>query len=269
MIDFTFKDTYDFDDLVEITRILRAPGGCMWDREQDHHSIRRNFLEEAYEAVEAIDNEDPELLREELGDVLFQVTFHSQIEREEGRFTIDEVIDDICKKMIYRHPHVFGTVEVASTGEVLQNWDELKKTEKHQESAADTLRAVARSLPQLIRADKVQSKAAKTGFEWPGIEGAFAKLHEELDELERAVAGDGDPAEELGDLLFAAVKVARFLKVDPEEALERTTDKFISRFAAVEDGAAQQGRTLGEMTVDEMMALWNAAKAAGKGGEEA
>lgn len=266
MIDFTFKEKYNFDDLVEITRILRAPGGCMWDREQDHHSIRRNFLEEAYEAVEAIDNDDPVLLREELGDVLFQVTFHSQIEREEGRFTIDEVIDDICKKMIFRHPHVFGSIEVGSTGEVLQNWDELKKTEKHQKSATDTLNAVARSLPQLIRADKVQSKAAKTGFEWPGIEGALAKVHEEIAELEAAIAGDGDPVEELGDLLFAVVKVARFLKTDPEQALERTTDKFISRFAQVEAGAAAQGKKLEEMTVDEMMAIWNAAKR--KGGEQ-
>ena len=267
MIDFTFKDKYSFDDLVEITRILRGPGGCMWDREQDHHSIRRNFLEEAYEAVEAIDNDDPELLREELGDVLLQVTFHAQIEREAGRFTIDEVADGICKKMIYRHPHVFGSVEVGSSTEVLQNWDELKKTEKHQKSATDTLNAVARSLPQLIRADKVQSKAAKTGFEWPSIEGALAKVHEEVDELERALRGDGDPVEELGDLLFAVVKVARFLKTDPEQALERTTDKFISRFAQVEAGAAAQGKRLEEMTVDEMMALWNAAK--GKGGEEA
>lgn len=267
MIDFTCKDKYNFEDLVEITRILRAPGGCMWDREQDHHSIRRNFLEEAYEAVEAIDNDDPVLLREELGDVLFQVTFHSQIEREEGRFTIDEVVDDICKKMIFRHPHVFGSVEVASTGEVLQNWDELKKAEKHQKSATDTLNSVARSLPQLIRADKVQSKAAKTGFEWPSIEGALAKVREEAAELEAAIGGDGDPVEELGDLLFAVVKVARFLKTDPEQALERTTDKFIARFSQVEQGASAQGRRLEEMSVDEMMALWNAAKR--KGGEEA
>ena len=168
--------------------------------------------------------------------------------------------------MIYRHPHVFGSVEVASTGEVLQNWDELKKTEKHQKSATDTLNSVARSLPQLIRADKVQSKAAKTGFEWPSIEGALAKVREEIAELEAAISGDGDPVEELGDLLFAVVKVARFLKTDPEQALERTTDKFIARFSQVEQGASAQGKHLEEMSVDEMMALWNAAKR--KGGNE-
>lgn len=263
MTDFTFKDTYDFNDLLRIMEILRAPGGCMWDREQDHHSIRRNFLEEAYEAVEAIDNDDPVLLQEELGDVLLQVVFHAQIEREAGRFDIGDVADGICKKLIYRHPHVFGEVEVDSTGQILSNWDELKKTEKHQQSATDTLNAVARSLPQLIRADKVQSKAAKVGFDWADMDGALDKAREEFAELERAIAGDGDPVEELGDLLFAVVKVARFLKTDPEEALERTTDKFIGRFAAVERAVSAQGKRMEDMTLGELTALWDGAKQSG------
>ena len=190
--------------------ILRAPDGCMWDREQDHHSIRRNFIEETYEVIEAIDNEDTDLLKEELGDVLLQVVFHAQMEKEKGTFNIDDVADGICKKLIYRHPHIFSTTEVGSTEEILNNWDELKKTEKHQKSTTDGLESVARSLPGLIRADKVQKKAAKTGFDWDDIGGAIAKVREELDEIEDAVENGGDLEGEVGDLLFAAVKVARF-----------------------------------------------------------
>ena len=265
MIDFEYKESYTFEDLVRIVEILRAPGGCMWDREQDHHSIRRNFLEEAYEAVEAIDTENTALLQEELGDVLFQVVFHAQIEREAGSFDMNTVIDGICKKMIFRHPHVFGEVQVESTGEVLANWDELKKTEKQQKTTTDTLNAVARSLPQLIRAEKVQSKAAKAGFQWSSVQEALAKVQEELDEVNAAVQGQGNPAEEVGDLLFAVVKVASFLKVDPEQALERATDKFIDRFATVENTACINGKRLDEMTLEELIALWERAKDAQKG----
>lgn len=260
MVDFTFKEKYTYEDLLEIMRILRCPEGCVWDREQDHKSIRRSFIEETYEAVEAIDNDDPVLLQEELGDVLLQVVFHAQIEAEAGRFTMDDVADGICKKMIYRHPHVFGSVEVKNSDEVLTNWDALKQKEKHQKSTTETLESVARSLPGLIRAEKVQHKAAKVGFDWDEVSGALDKVREETAEVARAIDGDGDPSEELGDLLFAVVNVARFLKIDPEDAINRTTDKFIRRFAQVEQAAKDAGRSLSEMSLAEMDALWDAAK---------
>lgn len=260
MVDFTFKEKYTYEDLLEIMRILRCPEGCVWDREQDHKSIRRSFIEETYEAVEAIDNDDPVLLQEELGDVLLQVVFHAQIEAEAGRFTMDDVADGICKKMIYRHPHVFGSVEVKNSDEVLTNWDALKQKEKHQKSTTETLESVARSLPGLIRAEKVQHKAAKVGFDWDEVSGALDKVREETEEVARAIDGDGDPSEELGDLLFAVVNVARFLKTDPEDAINRTTDKFIRRFAQVEQAAKDAGRSLSEMSLAEMDALWDAAK---------
>lgn len=259
-MDFTFKDKYTFDDLLQVMRILRSENGCMWDKEQDHHSIRRCFIEETYEVCEAIDNEDTTLLLEELGDVLFQVVFHTQIETEQGHFNMDDVTDGICKKMIYRHPHVFGTTEVNSTDEVLNNWDELKKTEKSQKSATDTLNSVARTLPALIRAEKVQKKAAKAGFAWEDIQGALTKIHEELDEVERAAKGDGDIAEELGDLLFAVTNAARYAEVDPEEALNQTTEKFIKRFAHVEENVQKQGKTMMDMTLGELCALWDEGK---------
>lgn len=260
MVDFTFKEKYTYEDLLEIMRILRCPEGCVWDREQDHKSIRRSFIEETYEAVEAIDNDDPVLLQEELGDVLLQVVFHAQIEAEAGRFTMDDVADGICKKMIYRHPHVFGSVEVKNSDEVLTNWDALKQKEKHQKSTTETLESVARSLPGLIRAEKVQHKAAKVGFDWDEVSGALDKVREETAEVARAIDGDGDPSEELGDLLFAVVNVARFLKTDPEDAINRTTDKFIRRFAQVEQAAKDAGHSLSEMSLAEMDALWDAAK---------
>lgn len=260
MVDFTFKEKYTYEDLLEIMRILRCPEGCVWDREQDHKSIRRSFIEETYEAVEAIDNDDPVLLQEELGDVLLQVVFHAQIEAEAGRFTMDDVADGICKKMIYRHPHVFGSVEVKNSDEVLTNWDALKQKEKHQKSTTETLESVARSLPGLIRAEKVQHKAAKVGFDWDEVSGALDKVREETAEVARAIDGDGDPSEELGDLLFAVVNVARFLKTDPEDAINRTTDKFIRRFAQVEQAAKDVSRSLSEMSLAEMDALWDAAK---------
>lgn len=260
MVDFTFKEKYTYEDLLEIMRILRCPEGCVWDREQDHKSIRRSFIEETYEAVEAIDNDDPVLLQEELGDVLLQVVFHAQIEAEAGRFTMDDVADGICKKMIYRHPHVFGSVEAKNSDEVLTNWDALKQKEKHQKSTTETLESVARSLPGLIRAEKVQHKAAKAGFDWDEVSGALDKVREETAEVARAIDGDGDPSEELGDLLFAVVNVARFLKTDPEDAINRTTDKFIRRFAQVEQAARDAGKDLADMSLAEMDALWDAAK---------
>ena len=260
MVDFQYKDSYDVRDLEEIVRILRAPGGCPWDAEQTHESIRRNFLEEAYEAVEAIDEKNPDHLKEELGDVLLQVLFHARMEQEAGRFNLDDVADGVCKKLIYRHPHVFGDVSVTGTGEVLTNWEELKRKEKGQATNTDALDAVARSLPALWRAEKVQKKAKKAGFDWPDVSGALDKLSEELEELRTAVAEGTNVEEELGDLLFSAVNVSRFVKVDTEEALNGATDKFIGRFRKVEEEVARQGRALEGMSLAELDKLWEHAK---------
>lgn len=260
MVDFERKEKYNFNDLLRIMEILRAPDGCMWDREQDHQSIRRNFIEETYEVCEAIDEQDPEHLKEELGDVLLQVVFHTQMEKEKGVFDIGDVADGICKKLIYRHPHIFGSVEVGSSEEILRNWDELKRKEKHQKSDTDTLASVAKSLPGLIRAEKLQKKAAKVGFDWENAQGALEKAGEELDEVKRAIAGDGDPEEEIGDLLFAAVNVARHLKVDPERAMEKTCNKFIRRFADMEQQAKEENKALPGLSLAELDTLWNRSK---------
>ena len=260
MVDFQKKEKYNFNDLLRIMEILRAPDGCMWDREQDHQSIRRNFIEETYEVCEAIDEQDPEHLKEELGDVLLQVVFHTEMEKEKGVFDIGDVADGICKKLIYRHPHIFGTVEVGSSEEILRNWDELKRKEKHQETDTSALEGVAKSLPGLIRAEKLQKKVAKVGFDWENAQGALEKVEEELDEVKRAVAGDGDPEEELGDLLFAVVNVARHLKVDPERAMEKTCNKFVRRFAEMERQARQESKVLSDLSLTELDTLWNRSK---------
>ena len=260
MVDFIQKDHYSVRDLATIVSILRSPGGCPWDGEQTHLSLRRELLEECCEAIEAINESDPEHLKEELGDVLLQVVFHADIEREAGRFTLDDVADGICKKLIFRHPHVFGDVQVSGSDEVLVNWDELKREEKHQESYTDTLTSVAKSLPALWRAEKVQKKAKKAGFDWSDAQGAVDKLSEELSELKEAMAQGTNIHEELGDLLFAAVNVSRFVEADPEEALNAATEKFISRFAKVEALASAQGKDMNEMSLSELDALWEQVK---------
>ena len=264
MVDFKQKDFYTVSDLQEIVRLLRAPGGCPWDREQTHESIRRNFLEEAYEVVEAIDEKNSDHLKEELGDVLLQVLFHTCIEEENGRFGLDDVADGISKKLIFRHPHVFGNREVSGTGEVLTNWEDLKRQEKGQALHTDALMSVARSLPALWRAEKIQAKAKKAGFDWPNLNGAMDKLAEELLELQIAVKENSNVKEELGDLLFAAVNVARFLSCDPEEVLDEASDKFTNRFRLVEEKAMQKGKRLEEMSLQELDALWNEVKAQDK-----
>ncbi|MEE0407749.1 MAG: nucleoside triphosphate pyrophosphohydrolase [Oscillospiraceae bacterium] len=260
MINFVRKPQYGYEDLLEIIRLLRSEDGCPWDKAQTHQSIRRGLLEEAYEAAEAIDNDDPVLLKEELGDVLMQVVFHADIESDAGRFTIDDVCDGVVKKLLFRHPHVFGSQREDSPESVLVSWDKLKRQEKGQKTVADSMDSVARSLPGLWRAEKLQNKAASAGFEWPDVQGALDKLEEEVAELRRAVEEDGDVPEELGDVLFAAVKVGRFCACDPEDAVNGTCEKFIRRFRAVENGAAAQGREVSQLSLEEMTALWNEAK---------
>ena len=257
MVNWSMKNSYNCQDLMEIVRVLRHPGGCPWDQEQTHQSIRRNFLEETYEVAEAIDREDLDGLKEELGDVLLHVFFHTSIEEDAGRFTLDDVADGVCKKLIYRHPHVFGDVTVDSTDQVLSNWEELKKKEKHQDTQADAVDAVARTLPALWRAEKMKKKAAKAGFDWRDVSGALDKLFEEAEELKAAVLNEeGDPVEELGDVLFAAVCVGRFLEADPEVALHAACDKFSARFRRLEALTAERGLKLDELSGQEQIALW-------------
>ena len=260
MINFTSKPRYTLDDLIRLVHALRAPGGCPWDAAPTHLSIRRNFLEEASEACEALDLDDASMLREELGDVLLQVLFHADIEADRGRMTIDDIADAECRKLIFRHPHVFASGKADSSDEVLVNWDKLKRQEKGQRTTADAMDSVARSLPSLWRADKLQSKAAKAGFEFPDVSGALDKLDEETQELRSAVESGTNFEEELGDVLFAAVKVGRFCGVDPEAALSKTCEKFIARFRKVEETVNARGEDMSALPLDELMALWNDAK---------
>ncbi|MBQ1741994.1 MAG: nucleoside triphosphate pyrophosphohydrolase [Oscillospiraceae bacterium] len=263
MVNFLKKDVYRFEDLVEILRILRAPDGCPWDRVQTHLSNRRNFLEEAYEAAEAFDRDDPALMCEELGDMLMQVLFNIHIEEDAGRFTLDDVTDHICRKLIFRHPHVFGNEKAETSEQVLDNWDKLKREEKGQRTTADAMDSVARALPALWRADKLQSKAEKAGFRFRDSDGSLDKLEEEVRELREAVTRDTNVEEELGDVLFAAVNAGRYRDVDPEAALNAACEKFIRRFRAVERAAAQQGQDMSQLPLQELTALWNAAKEQG------
>ena len=252
MLDF-YSDAFTFDDLVELMAFLRAPGGCPWDAAQSHESIRRNFIEEVYEAVEAIDTKDVPLLKEELGDVLLQVVFHAQICAEAGEFDMGDVCTGIVKKLIRRHPDLFP-VSPDLQG---KSWDEIKQAEKRLTSGSKDAAQVARSLPALIYADKVQTRVARTGFDWPDAEMAMNKVEEEAAELRQALTDNTNVEEELGDLLFAAVNVARLRGLDPEETLMRATDKFRRRFAKVEEAA---GDKLAGMGIDELIALWKRAK---------
>ena len=259
---FAHKEQYNISDLLQIMELLRSPNGCPWDRVQTHRTIRKNLIEETYEAVEAIDREEPDMLCEELGDVLLQVVFHAQMEREAGRFDFDKVCDTICKKLIVRHPHIFADGLADTPEEVLHNWDQIKQREKHQSTATETLRSVAATLPALMRAEKLQKRAAKTGFDYPDVTGALADLKSELVELEEAMQQNSQEAvlEELGDLLFSVVNVARFLKVDPEEALTRSSDKFTDRFEKVEQIAGQKGTQMNQADMKELDSFWQEAK---------
>ena len=262
MVDFKQKEKYDINDLLEIMRSLRAPGGCPWDAEQTHESIRKNLIEETYEVVEAIDKKDSDMLLEELGDLLMQVVFHAQMEDEKGVFNFDDVADGVCKKLIERHPHVFGEVEVSGVDDVLDNWDAIKRRKKGQKKGSEPMLSVPRELPALMRAAKIQQKASAVGFDWPDVSGAYDKIIEETQELRKAVKSgvQDDVSEELGDLLFSVVNVSRFLKCDAEEALTAASDKFINRFIRVEQLAKENGVDMEKASLEELDRLWNIVK---------
>lgn len=256
-----------FDRLHEIVDILRSPEGCPWDREQTHQSIRKNLIEETYEVIETIDEDDPEHMKEELGDLLLQILLHAQMEEEVGTFNVYDVIQGLNDKLIFRHPHVFGDNQANDTEEALQNWEQMKAEEKRLKGTTaaypSVLDGVPRDLPALMKSYKLQKKAAKVGFNWDSIEGVFDKLDEEVGELKEAVR-EGHAVEaqllELGDVLFVAVNAARFMGVDPEEALSATNRKFVDRFQYIEQKLREQGRRPEESSVDEMETYWQEAK---------
>lgn len=259
---FIFKEKYNVYDLVGIIKILRGDGGCPWDMVQTHESIRKDFIEETYEVIEAINKQNTDMLREELGDVLMQVVFHTQIETEKGVFDIDDVADEICKKMIVRHPHVFGDVNADTVDDVLTNWDAIKRSTKGQKSTSEAIDSIPRELPALMRAAKVQHKAAKAGFDWTEVSGALDRLTDEIRELKEAIAnGNRDEiGDELGDVLFSAVNVSRFTDVEAEEALTSSTDKFVSRFKIVERLANERGIDMKSAELSALDELWDEAK---------
>lgn len=261
-IDFELKDRYNIDDLISIITALRAPDGCAWDRAQTHTSLKKNFIEETYEAIEAINKDDSDSLREELGDVLLQIALHTEIEREKGSFDFDDVCNDLCQKLVIRHPHVFGNVVADNEAQALASWDNAKAKSKGNKKASETMESVPRELPALMRAQKVQSRAAKAGFDWDSVDGAIDKITEEVNELKQAIE-QGESLhieEELGDLLFSCVNASRFISVDSEEALTGATNKFIERFKLVEALAEQEGISMKESSIDELDRLWDKAK---------
>ncbi len=254
-----------FDRLVEIMAKLRGPGGCPWDAQQTHGSLRPYLLEESYEVLDAVDDADLGRLCGELGDLLLQVVFHAELARERGDFDIEDVCRKISDKLEYRHPHVFGDVQVDGADEVLTNWERLKRQGAEHQERTSALDGVPRELPALQQADKLQKRAAKVGFDWQTIQGPWHKVHEELREVQ-AAEDPTEAAHEIGDLLFAICNVARFLKVDPESALREANRRFGARFRSVEQQAQAQGRRLADMTLDEMDVLWERAKAEERGG---
>ncbi|WMJ80259.1 nucleoside triphosphate pyrophosphohydrolase [Clostridium sp. MB40-C1] len=254
--------TKDFYDLLDIMDTLRGENGCPWDKEQTHLSLKKCLIEECYEVLEAIDEEDEDKIIEELGDVLLQVVFHAQIGKEDGYFNVNDIVQGICTKLIQRHPHVFGKITVGNSSEVLVNWDKIKKIEKGFDKYTDELKHVPKNLPALMRADKVQKKAAKVGFDWNDVKPAMNKVIEELNEIKQVYKTQNKEkiAGEIGDLIFSSVNIARLLDIDPELALNYTIDKFINRFEYIEKSALKDGKKLEEMSLNEMDELWEESK---------
>lgn len=254
-----------FSRLVEIMEKLRSEDGCPWDRVQTHDSLKKYLIEETYELIDAIERGDYEAMKEELGDLLLQVVFHSKIAKDSGKFDIDDVIDTISEKMISRHPHVFGSADFKTPEEVLNQWDDRKREEGKLKKSI--LEGIPSSLPALMRAYKLQSRAAKVGFDWDNIEGVIEKIEEEIRELKDAMKENKKEKieEELGDLLFSIVNFGRFIKIDPETALRKTNRKFEERFISLERLAREQGKNLKDLSLDEMDALWNVVKSKERG----
>lgn len=261
-MEYPEKSKYGFEDLVQIVKILRAPGGCPWDMAQTHQSIRSNFIEETYEVIEAIDTNDTELLKEELGDVLLQVALHSEMESETGSFDINDVCDGVCRKLIVRHPHVFGDKKAGDETQALQNWNAVKMQTKNQKTQTEAMQSVSRALPSLMRSEKIQSKSSKVGFDWENVYGAMEKLYEEYCELKVAISHGGveQQTEELGDLLFSAVNVSRFLGINCEQALYNACDKYINRFSMVEQLAIERGIDMKSASLEQLDSLWEEVK---------
>lgn len=256
---------HGFDEFVDVIAALRAPDGCPWDREQTHRSIAKNMVEEAYEAVHAIETDDIAELRDELGDVLLQVVLHAQIAADSSEFTIDDVVSAITAKIVRRHPHIFaGEVAAGTAGEVLANWDRIKATERASKEQG-LLDTVPHALPALMLAQTISRKAVSAGFEWETLDGVWAKVHEELDELKETEPGSPEAADEIGDVLFTIVNLARKQGIDAETALRGTCDKFRSRWSAMEEAAGREGRAVEDMDIDEQEALWQQAKRTERG----
>ncbi len=251
-----------FDDLMNIIRFLRSKDGCPWDREQTHESLKNCMIEETYETIEAINNKDNENLCEELGDVLLQIALHTAIAEEQKEFTIEDVIQGECKKMIHRHPHVFGNIQADDSETVLRNWDEIKLEEKKQKKISESILSIPKALPANIRAEKVQKKASKVGLDFESYEQVLGKVYEELEELKKARENGNaeDIEEEFGDLMFSVVNMSRFLQLNAENSLTNATNKFINRFVGVEHLAEQESRHLWEMSIGELDALWGRVK---------
>jgi tetrapyrrole methylase family protein/MazG family protein len=249
--------------LLEVMRRLRAPDGCPWDREQTNESLKSDLIEEAYEVIDAIESGNVSHLEEELGDLLLQVVFHSQICEENGQFEFSDVANAIVDKLERRHPHVFGEIQVSGSGEVLQNWDAIKKAEKGGDKPASIVSGIPKHLPALQKAHQIQKRAARAGFDWAHIDDVFDKLHEEIEEVKEAISRnhEEDIRAELGDLLFSVVNVSRFLGHNPEELLNHNVKKFVRRFQKVEEKVHATGREFKEFTLDELDDFWDAAKA--------
>ena len=251
-----------FSQLVNLMARLRGPAGCPWDREQTPESLRPFLIEECYEVLDALEEGSPDKVRDELGDLLFQIVFHARIAEEQDQFTIQDVITAIREKMIRRHPHVFGEVKVANSGEVLANWEEIKKKEKAHQERTSILDGVPQGMPALLRAHGIQKKAARVGFDWNELNEALPKLDEEITEFKESLKTKDAAAieEELGDIFFMLVNISRFLEINPEDALRKTISKFIRRFRYIEEHAAEAGRSLKDMTLEEMEKLWQESK---------
>lgn len=274
---FELKSTYSMQELIELMAFLRSENGCPWDRAQSHDSIKKNLLEEAYEAIDAIDSEDPSRICDELGDVLMQVVFHAQMASEQSTFSFEDVVSGICRKLISRHTHLFGEDEGGSPSDVLNLWEQNKKKEKGMDRQSHVLEDVPRTLPALQRSYKVQQKAAQVGFDWDDRNGPLSKIHEEIDEIEQALQETQSAVDaqriskeqagrvvssEVGDLLFAVVNYARHLNVQPEIALTGSTNTFIKRFSQVEDRVREQGWKMEHLSLEQLDQIWDEVKQA-------